>query len=253
MKDDPNAAPPCVEELTRMGLTPVCSEVYCGDILSPLLFHACCSGQQPPGPGPVMVVACFNSETNEWRYDDPSKILQTCEQLHDQDPNWNPKVCYCCCYPNLGEVATPEGGAVEPASVEPGSEVSGGSVGPGGELHWAPATVAFSAPAPDAGEPMVLLDYGDERRRLAALPDQVFMRADRSLVRAVALTPGCELVDPAGIPVPVHAVGRGRACGDAHLIATDTSWNGSPDGHLLALGGVVAGDYTLQLHFERGN
>jgi hypothetical protein len=245
---DPNV---CAETLTNEGFIPVCSQDSCLDYMQTPVYHADCTGQAMYAP--VQQLACYNSATGAWQYAPPNKIMGLCLELHEQDPNWDPANCYCCCTGGTGaaEVATPEGTA-EAGEVQPGDEVSGGSVGGGGELRWAPVTVGLRHSVSARDEPLVRLVYREDGGGLVATSDQLFMLADRSLARAGSLAAGHELLDPSGRPVPLLAAGRAHGCGDAQLIATDTTWNGSPDGHLLALGGVVAGDYTLQLHCEGG-
>jgi hypothetical protein len=237
----------CTDTLTKEGFTPLCSEDACASFMQTPEYQAECKGEAMYFPAPQS--ACFNQATGEWRYGPPEGIVQACEQLNSQDPNWIVHSCYCCCGGGAGEaaVATPEGEAAA-GEVQAGDEVSGGSVGGGGALRWEPVTVGLSRGVSAREEPMLRLAYGDERAELVVAPDQVFMLADRSLVRAGSLAPGQALVDPHGDPVPLHAVERAGGCGAVQMIATDTHCDGSTDGHLLALGGVVAGDYTLQLH-----
>jgi hypothetical protein len=241
---DPNV---CTQTLTNEGFAPLCPQDSCAAFQETPLYHAVCA--QQPIYFPVQQLGCYEATSGQWEFATPNTILQVCLQLHEQDAGWNPMMCYCCCTGGgSGEatVATPEGETAA-GYVKPGDEVSGGSVGPGGELRWGPVTVGLSHAVSSRDEPLVRLVYGDDG--LVATPDQLFMLADRSLVRAESLAPEHELVDPQGRPVPLTEVGRARGCGDVQLIATETRWNGSPDGHLLALGGVVAGDYTLQLHW----
>jgi hypothetical protein len=241
----------CAQKLEGSGLGPVCKPDAYVQYLA--------SGPQPSDPckkstadiyQPVQWIGCFNSDTDEWTFAHFEVVFNTCAELAKEDPSWSAATCYFCCGgPGGTAVGTPEGEA-QAEYLEPGDEVSGGSVGPGGELRWNAVAVGLSEPVARGTEPILRLVLGEGGSGLAALPDQVFMRADRSLVRAEALSAGDELVAPDGTAVPLRDVHSDAGCGGVQLIATDTRWNGSPDGHLLIRAGVVAGDYTLQLHLD---
>ena len=195
-------------------------------------------------------MSCYNSKTNLWAYDTPDNIAATCSKLIKQDPNWNFKVCYCCCscFANATPIATPHG-EVAIGGIAVGDQVLVGSVD-NGSVSFAPAGVTFSQGTNSGEEPaMVYLVYGDEPRALIGSPDQVFMLADGSLSTGGRLVPGQKLMGQDGKPVPIVTVSLGRYTGGIHHIAVNASFDGSIDGHLIVAGGLVVGDFALQLHF----
>jgi hypothetical protein len=46
-------------------------------------------------------------------------------------------------------------------------------------------------------------------------------------------------------------VSWGEYRGGIHGVATAGEYRGSPDGHLIAAGGVIAADFLLQIHHPR--
>jgi hypothetical protein len=76
------------------------------------------------------------------------------------------------------------------------------------------------------------------------------MLADGMLVTAEHLAPGESLMSRDGSPVALRTIAMGSYVGGVHHIATGARWNGSVDGHLIDAGGVVTGDFALQINFE---
>lgn len=244
---DPNV---CEQKLKEANTLPVCPQAHCQDFQSTNVYHGACVNNNIYAP--VQSMGCYNVATGEWYFTDPADIGLACLKKIQQDPNWQIKNCYCCCacFANDTPVATPDG-QKQIASIVVGEQVLAGSVTDTG-VSWSPTRVSFSEGTERGNEPaMVFLVYGDDNRLLVASPDQVFMLADGSLTTAAVLVPGQELRDADGNPVPVKTASLGPYVGGVHHIATETGkkWSGSIDGHLILAGGVVAGDYVLQLHF----
>jgi hypothetical protein len=136
------------------------------------------------------------------------------------------------------------------AELSTGDQVLTGSPS-GVGVSWAPEPLQFSEGATGGSESaMLYLTYGDEERGLITSPDQPFMLATGELSTAERLVPGDELMGQDGNPTPLVTASIGRYDGGVHAIAADTSWTGSLDGHLIVANGLVAGDYTLGLHFQ---
>ena len=115
---------------------------------------------------------------------------------------------------------------------------------------WTPQDVAFSngAPPGPAEFTMVYLAWGDEGALIVTV-DQSFLLNDGTLKCASYLAPGERLVGADGGTLTLERVEIGRFQGGVHTIAlAPTQWSGTPDGHLLNAGGVVAGDYVADQH-----
>jgi hypothetical protein len=98
---------------------------------------------------------------------------------------------------------------------------------------------------------MVYLAFGNSSQTagLICSTDQVFMLADGRLITAERLRVSGKLMDKNGDPVAIHTVAIGSFTGGIHHIGTGTKLTSDINGHLLLAGGVVAGDYALQLNF----
>lgn len=121
----------------------------------------------------------------------------------------------------------------------------------GSPLAWTPATVGFSqGTGPDGHQPMMVYVVWNGGE-IIATSDHVFVLADLSLGTASRLRPGLSLLAPDGTGLPIEAVSVGTYAGGIHEIATSAPWNpGSLNGRLLSTGGVVTGDFQLQIHFQ---
>jgi hypothetical protein len=247
MNFDPNV---CTQVLTQCGYTPVCPSQHCQDFQETPLYHSDCAGEAMYHP--VQSMGCYNQAKGVWQFDIPQNIGKLCMSLMQQDPNWELLNCYCCCscFARATPITVPTG-AVAIGDLVEGDEILAGSVN-GGGVTWSPQRLGFSQGSTGGYEPaMVYLHYGDEDRALIASVDQPLMLADGKLTTAGVLVPGQSLVDQDGNAVPLKTVSLGAYTGGVHHIATQTRWHGSVDGHLMLAGGVVAGDFTLQLHFRQ--
>jgi hypothetical protein len=198
---------------------------------------------------PVQSIGCYNAATNEWRFGTPEEIGEVCQALIEKDRNWKLAHCYCCCTgPGMTAIDAPAGVERALGTIQPGDTVLAGSVGEDG-IDWRPKTIAFSQGTESEQEQtMVKIAFG-EGGRLTLSADHVLMLADGSLTTAERIARGHSLMGHDGSALPVERVSMGGYRGAVHQIATDTRWQDSPDGHLLAANGVVVGDFTLQLHF----
>jgi hypothetical protein len=144
-------------------------------------------------------------------------------------------------------VATPNGeAAIERIGV--GDQVL---VRSGGEdaSSWSAAAVKFSAGA-DGYQPRMSFLRFEDHSELVCDTRQPLLRADNRLVRAARLVPGDRLLGPDGASRELVFHGLGGFTAGVHSIAFADSWNGSPDGHLIGAGGVIAGDYLVELHLK---
>lgn len=146
-------------------------------------------------------------------------------------------------------IAVPSSGEVPIQSLAVGDSVQAASLRPGEAPFWEPSEVELSEGiAPGLAETAVAIAFSDGGPPLVCVPDQIFVGADGRLVAADLLAPGDALLRPDGGQRPIVSVVLGRFIGGLHDVATSRDWNGSPDGHLLAADGVIAGDYLVQLH-----
>lgn len=122
------------------------------------------------------------------------------------------------------------------------------------QISWSTAEVNFSNGTSSHGhQPMMVYIFlsGKDTHELICNMDQPFLLADGKYTTAGKLHLNQQLVDKDGEPVTIEGISLGSYNGGVHHIATDIPWHNIPDGHLLLAGGVVAGDYTLQLRFDQ--
>lgn len=163
--------------------------------------------------------------------------------------------CSEMCLGNDTLIATPNGDkSIYMISV--GEQVLVASVGSTSgkiEVNWSTAMVNYSLGTGYGHQPIMVYLYlsGKGDNELICNMDQPFLLADGRYTTAEKLFPGQQLVDKDGDRVTIKLVSLGSYNGGVHHISTNSLWQKSPDGHLLLAGGVVAGDYTLQLHFDQ--
>lgn len=134
-----------------------------------------------------------------------------------------------------------------------GDQVLAASAAAGGAWHWVQRPIGFSMGSERSGrqQMMIHIVFGDGGRQLIVTPDQLLLIAGGKLVRAQCLVLGVSLVAPDGTALPTHEIAAGAYAGGVHHIAVgpvDAKWDGSLDGHLIACGGAICGDYLLQIH-----
>ncbi|HOY04719.1 MAG TPA: hypothetical protein PLO67_04910 [Saprospiraceae bacterium] len=200
----------------------------------------------------VRVATCWNSTTNQSRYFPPSTFFRDCDALHSQDPAWQQRWCYCCCacFAKDTLVAVP-GGYAEIYTIPQGAKVLTASAYEKGGLTWSESTVKFSMGTGEGPQPfMVYIGFEKEGTKdLICTQEQPFLLSNGKYTTAGKLTPGMQLVDKEGEPVDIQFVSLGYYDGAVHHIATAAPWTGSPAGHLILAGGVVAGDFEMQIKF----
>ncbi|MBZ5788751.1 hypothetical protein K8353_01400 [Burkholderia contaminans] len=246
----------CKTDLEDKKLTPLCQSLnppwHCEDLTTAGgAYHKFCEDSNILYQ-PIPMLACYNPNTTVAQYFPPNEIFQKCGAL---GPPWEGLTCYCCCscFANDTKIAVP-GGTKEIYLIAKGDEVLTASVASGGKIEWSSATVSFSAgTALNGHQPMMiyLSLSGTATHDLICNLDQPFLLANGKYAKASKLRPGDQLVDKDGNPVQIDMISIGSYDGGVHHISTDAPWNRHPDGHLLLAGGVVAGDYTMQLYFDQ--
>ena len=123
------------------------------------------------------------------------------------------------------------------------------------ELVWEALKVDFSSGSGASSHHplMVYVELGTsfEQSKLICVMDQSLLLANGKFTTASKLRLGQSLVDKEGNGVPVNMVNMGGYLGGVHAIATMGPWNDNPDGHLLLAGGVVVGDFQMQMFFDQ--
>jgi hypothetical protein len=246
----------CVDTLGPGPDNVLCPSEHCDQVEQTDAYHQVCDcidWQGNPIPDctpkdnlyPVQSAMCFNPDTNVWQ----DMKAENCMEL---GAPWYFRTCYCCCpdrsgsEADAGSVAVPEGERPV-ADVQPGDEVETGTRGYDGGLAWVSREVGLAAGVGPASAVRVLLDDG---RATVAESGRLFLQPSGKLKRADALEAGVDvLVAPDGRPVAVRSVEHGRAAVRrvAAAVPSYEEFDG-PDGHLLAIDGVVAGDYVTQLY-----
>ena len=139
--------------------------------------------------------------------------------------------------------------------IERNDQVLAGSTGKGSQSvpFWSLANVAFREGAASGASVMIFLGYG-QGGTLIVTKDQPFLLASGKLKTASQLVAGEDLlVDPDGKAVALREVRAGQYRGGVGSIAASPmQWHGTVDGHLIETGGVVSGDYLVQVHTGAG-
>lgn len=249
----------CLKDLTDAGMTPTCQTLnppwHCEDLTTAGgAYHKFCY-QQGMVYQPIPMLYCGNTATGVSQYFPPNTIFAQCNAL---GAPWVGGTCYCCCscFANDTLIAIPNG-AKQIFLISKGEQVLAASVGSTSgkmQMNWSTAEVSFSSGTDSKGHQPVMVYIslsGKDTHELICNMDQPFLLADGKYTKAAKLHPGQQLVDKDGDPVMVDLISIGSYDGGVHHISTDKPWHKNPDGHLLLAGGVVAGDYTLQLHFNQ--
>ena len=122
-------------------------------------------------------------------------------------------------------------------------------VGGGGGLVWTNGTVQMNAGTADmrSRAPAIFIAFGDSQ--IVCSAGQPFLMPDGRMKPAERLDPGVDrLVEPDGTHVTIGAIQLGEPQHGEHAIAIAGDYAGTPSGHLIEAGGIVCGDYVLQLH-----
>lgn len=241
---------------------------HCQEFVTTPAVHLKCAEQQSTVYTPVGYTEVYNSKLCGPDEYDPFKCQERAfATLNDAlsflrtHPDFDNRPCWCCCacFAYGTPIATPDGEKVI-EFFQIGDRVLAGSVtSKDGNLmlSWDAKDVQFSSgtgPLPPAGHypTMVFVHYGaGEGKGLIATLDQLFLMPDGKLKQAAKLSILDSLVAEDGSVVKINAVKLGEYSGGLHHIATSTRFDGSIDGHLLNSNGIVAGDYTLQIHAEQ--
>lgn len=159
---------------------------------------------------------------------------------------------------------TPVGGPSGDIAIERlqhGDQVMTASLRGGAAPSWSVSAVEYSdGTGPHGRTTAVFIGFDDGGEHggrhggehLVCEPDQLFLSGEGLLVQARRLFQGRYLLRPGGGERLIAFVGAGEFEGGIHAIATGLHYSGSPDGHLIAAGGVIAGDFLLQLQHRDG-
>lgn len=95
----------------------------------------------------------------------------------------------------------------------------------------------------------VYITYG-QVKEMVVNPDYVFMLHSGKFTTANKLTTEDQLVDMEGNPVRISSVNLCPYNEKKYNVTVNMDFDGSVSNHLIILGGIVSGDFTLQLHFN---
>ncbi|MBB5940380.1 hypothetical protein [Streptomyces zagrosensis] len=229
---------------------------HCTEADAPTHYQKLCGSKTGGDYFPVQIANCeFTDSAGQKTYKYFNKNPTPNKQCAKE--GGEPSSCYCCCAcMAYGTSVGVPGGHRSIESIASGDYVLAGKLTQGNgsaALSWEPVLVGFSdGTAMEGSSHTVYLSYGPPEGlggELICSLDQVVMLANGGLVRASQLHVGDELVDQSGRAVPLRSVAIGEYRGGVHHIGTVVP-AGGVDGHLLVAGGVVVGDYYLQLTFD---
>lgn len=226
--------PGCLENIKKIPGAELCSETHC--IAAQNYSHKVCNCQSP------YVNGCLDPKPNCCSYTATSPVFVAGAETN----------CYCCC----GCFAN---GTLVAESLDKSKPIEDYHIGDmvltanGPDLKsWNQKEVKFSSGTGDMGayNTLIKVDFGKagEEDFLYASRDQLFLMPNKKLKRASRLVPGKdELLRPDGTTAPVLDLTVGKFKKGIHHIATSQEAAKSMDGHLLAVKGIVCGDYSLQI------
>jgi hypothetical protein len=229
MSDPPPWYQQCVQNISKIPGGTLCSAQKCQDVAN--YIHTVCNCKPPYYNG------CWPNPTPGCCSYSPSSPIFVADASGG---------CYCCCGGvGTGEVAVSADGA------KPLSEVSVGDtvhVALDAALReWALVPVAFSAGVGQGG-PGLAIRIGDQDgpRTVLTTPDHLFL-VDGRLKRAARLAPGDRLTRSDGTPVQIVGLTAVELDTPLHRVATSKEPAHEVVMHLLAVDGLMVGDYALQL------
>lgn len=244
----------CYDRLTAGHMTP-CSgsdnPYHCTSFQQTDAYHNSCEVSAIYQP--VQAILCKNRASGEVYPFRSEQLLDGCNALYRADPNWFFYTCYCCCscFAHGTHIASIDG-EIEVQEIDRGSKILVGSIDKTDGLHciWEEGEVTFSNGTETGEQPaMVYIVYGKDRELIVS-PDHVFLMADGSFITARYLYPGDQFVDREGNPVDIITASIGHYKGGVHHIAVNENFDGTADGHLVLSGGIVSGDFTLQMNYD---
>lgn len=257
----------CTKQLTAKGLTPVCDQLptgpqyHCVDLVNidPAMHEACANISDWYFPVPTIACVHTNQQgtVDGYQYFPPKTRVKQCYALGE---GWDLETCYCCCscFAYGTPVAVPEGLHRPVETLAVGDKVlAGWPVSPGNAPDWRPVGLTFSdGVAHETDHVTVYLAFGDPQKPedMICSNDQPLMLTSGKLTTASKLRRGDELMRLDGSSATVQTIAIGEYTGGVHHIGTGvrrTDDKGAPviDGHLIGAGGLVTGDYYLQLYF----
>jgi hypothetical protein len=148
--------------------------------------------------------------------------------------------------------ATPSGQkAIQQFAI--GDLILAGSPAGNSPISWKPLPVSFSSgKGTGSGQLMMAFITCGENSSITCTTDHPFLLADGTIKRAARLVRDADrLVDVDGNPVDILDISIGSYMGGVHAVATDITYNGSLDRHLLLTAGVVTGDYCLEIYLGK--
>jgi hypothetical protein len=180
-----------------------------------------------------------------------NETIAGCQALNQQDPAWNLANAYCCCSRDFAGASQAlrtgskdifvtqiaKGGRVLTAHL-----VGGAS---GTALAWSSAEIGFAAALENPPAGAVFISANG--RELFCAPDQPVLLADGTITIAERLSLDDALVDDEGRRAPIAVLGLGEPPVALHSIGLSRPFDGSLEGRLFSLGGLIVGDFELQL------
>lgn len=120
----------------------------------------------------------------------------------------------------------------------------------GNQPVWQSMFVNLCQQADNGQSTTVFLLYGSNQKIVTSV-DQLMMLSTGQLIRADKLVPGQHrLMDKDGSSVELLQVSLGTFGEPLYRVASNAPYSGVPDGHLLLVNGVIAGDFILNLNEE---
>lgn len=231
--DDPPWYAQCLDNIKKIGGT-LCPQKDCEEMSGAI--HKICNCQSPYLNG------CLNNPT------------PGCCSYEPSSPVWVAKPnngCYCCCgMVPAAEVAVSKTGSMAIDQLKKGDTIY---VPKDTSLRqWTSVTLQFvSITQVSAESPQVSIHLRNDKGKESTLitgARQLLMLPGRKFKEARKLVPGIdELVNKDGKAMQVEKMITGVFGQFTSYIASSAAPANHPDGHLLSLDGIIAGDYALSL------
>lgn len=226
---------------------------HCNSLMVTDAYHESCADRAVYSP--VQFVCCQHGDDPDLLCLEITEILAKCTELGKEDPTWKLKDCKCCCacYARDTLVLGADNKFKEMHSFAVNDKILTGKLD-GDKVVWdSTGTIDFSDGTGAGAQPYMMyvayLDANGKHQEFVCSTDQPLVLDNGKLILAQSLTPSHQLQDKDGKSVKVEMCALGEFYGGMHHIGVSKHFDGTPNGHLLLIGGVAAGDYELQTNY----
>jgi hypothetical protein len=166
----------------------------------------------------------------------------------------DPGYCYCCCdaLPTSLPIRAADGGYAFSADLKPGDSIMVAGL----DLVWRPTKVVdvhvVPADLPQSDAIELAYKVGGNERRVVVSADTMLLTAERKLMAASELRAGASLAGADGGSIAIDSAAPGSFSGAHATVRVGDDAGGALGDRLVDVAGLVAADYSVQLHHALG-